>query len=183
MQNNNKVALFDFCETLANFQTADAYVEFVKTHCANHKSKLLFREKVYKILKKNRVVSILTRLFPQRSINKRLICFQLRGLNYYDMDRLAKDYYDDIIKPNLIMPVVDELVELKKENYRIILVSGGYDIYLKYFAAEYGINEKDIIWGEIAFFLRRQGVWMRSFLIKMRFFLRHILIVKVTCLC
>ena len=27
----NKVALFDFCETIANFQTADAYVDFVRT--------------------------------------------------------------------------------------------------------------------------------------------------------
>ena len=29
MENNRKIALFDFCETLANFQTADAYVKYV----------------------------------------------------------------------------------------------------------------------------------------------------------
>ena len=25
-----KIALFDFCETIANFQTADAFVDFVR---------------------------------------------------------------------------------------------------------------------------------------------------------
>ena len=136
-QNIDKVALFDFCETIANFQTADNYVRFVQSNSKPTNASLCT---LYRILNKFRILGILRRICPKRSIDKRFILKQMKGRTYDEMDRLAKEYYEIRIKPNLIYPIVRKLIELQNEGYEIIIVSGGYDIYLKYFAKEYNVK-------------------------------------------
>ena len=133
----DKVALFDFCETIANFQTADNYVKYVQNHSNPTNT---FIRLLYKILNQSRILGVFRRLFPKRSIDKRFILRQLKGRTYEEMDKLAKEYYDAEIKPNLISPVVMKLLEFQKEGYEVIIVSGGYDIYLKYFAEAYNVK-------------------------------------------
>lgn len=137
MQRNNKVALFDFCETIANFQTADAYVRFVQSHSTPSN---LYIRYLHALLARLRVMSIWRKLQPKRSIDKRMTLMQLRGRSYEEMDRLAKDYYESQIKPNLITQVVEELLRLKRDGYKCYVVSGGFDIYLKYFCEEYSMD-------------------------------------------
>ena len=133
----NKVALFDFCETIANFQTADAYVRYVQSHSAptNTRVRLL-----YNILNQSRVLGIIRRLKPKGSIDKRFILKQMKGRTYEEMDRLAEDYYNNMIKPNMIAPVVSELKRLQSEGYVIYVISAGYDIYLKYFIRDFKVD-------------------------------------------
>ncbi len=133
----NKVALFDFCETIANFQTADAYVRYVQSHSAptNTGIKLL-----YNILNQLRVLGVVRRLIPKGSVDKRFILKQMKGRKYEEMDRLAEDYYNNRIKPNMIEPVVSELKRLQSEGYSIYVISAGYDIYLKYFVQDFKID-------------------------------------------
>ena len=133
----NKVALFDFCETIANFQTADAYVRYVQSHSAptNNGVRLL-----YTILNQSRILGIVRRLKPKGSIDKRFILKQMKGRTYEEMDRLAEDYYKNKIKPNMIAPVVSELKRLQSEGYVIYVISAGYDIYLKYFVRDFKVN-------------------------------------------
>lgn len=133
----NKVALFDFCETIANFQTADAYVRYVQGHSVptNTGVRLL-----YNILNQSRVLGIIRRLKPKGSIDKRFILKQMKGRTYEEMDRLAEDYYKNMIKPNMIAPVVSELKRLQSEGYAIYVISAGYDIYLKYFVQDFKID-------------------------------------------
>ena len=145
----NKVALFDFCETLANFQTADAYVDYVRNHCG--KLSVKFYKLIHTILAKTRIICLLSILFPKRSINKRIYALQLSGFSLYDLDIMGKEYYENVVRPNLIYEVIKELKRLQERKYRIILVSGGYCFYLKYFAIEYGIAENDIICTSFAF--------------------------------
>lgn len=147
MQTPEKVALFDFCETLVKFQTADRYVQHV---CGHIDSKTIRRRtRIYDWCSKANLIRVASILFPHASINKRLVLWRLRRIEREVLDNLAGKYYDDQIRPNLISEVVSELVRLREAGYRIILLSGGYDIYLRYFADEYGIT--DVVSSSIAF--------------------------------
>jgi len=131
----NKIALFDFCETIANFQTADAYVDFVREKLND--SRMCRLERVQCFLRTIKVIQIIEKLTRYRfSINKRIKLWQLRGHNLSELQALAKEYYQEKIKPNLIPETIEKLSELKAQGYSIFLVSGGYDIYLLYFAEE-----------------------------------------------
>lgn len=134
MQNNNKVVLFDFCETIVNFQTADAFVRYVQEHSTptNKGIRLL-----YNLLNQSRILGVLRRLFPKASIDKRFILKQMKGRSEVEMDQLAKDFYEKKIRTNFIKPVVEELKRLQNEGHYCYIVSGGYDIYLKYFCKEF----------------------------------------------
>lgn len=136
-QSIDKVALFDFCETLANFQTADKYINYVQSHSVPTNT---FIRSLYNALNQFRILGVLRRIFPKKSVDKRFILRQMRGRTCEEMDRLAKEYYEYKIKPNLIVPIIQKLMELQDEGYEIIIVSGGYDIYLKYFAKEYDVK-------------------------------------------
>ncbi len=133
----NKVALFDFCETIANFQTADAYVRYVQSHSAPTNTGIRL---LYNILNQSRVLGVIRRLKPKGSIDKRFILKQMKGRTYEEMDRLAEDYYNNMIKPNMIEPVVSELKKLQSEGYAIYVISAGYDIYLKYFIKDFKVD-------------------------------------------
>lgn len=133
----NKVALFDFCETIANFQTADAYVRYVQSHSAPTNTGIRL---LYNILNQSRVLGVVRRLKPKGSVDKRFILKQMKGRTYEEMDRLAEDYYNNMIKPNMIEPVVTELRRLQSEGYGIYIISAGYDIYLKYFVQDFKVD-------------------------------------------
>lgn len=135
----NRVALFDFCETLVNFQTADAYVDFVREKLND--KRMYMMESMQKLLNTLKVIQIAEKITRYRySINKRIKLIQLKGHSYAQLQELAKDYYQERITPNLIPDMLNKMFELKKEGYSILLVSGGYDIYLRYFMEEYNLS-------------------------------------------
>ena len=147
--NKEKIALFDFCETLANFQTADAFIDYIRKRKA---SKLMRRKEEFRLfLNKMKVITILNRFFPKSSINKRLVLWQLKGLMQEEVELYAQSYYIEVIKNNLITNVVDELKRYQKEDWRIIIISAGYDVYLKYFCLDFGISIDDLIAVKIKF--------------------------------
>ncbi len=138
MENENKVALFDFCETLVNFQTADAFVDFVRSKENN--KRMIFLEKIKKIHDGCRIANIVEYLLMgENSISKRLKLLQLRGFHKDRLLLYAKEYYESMIKKNNISLVVDQLKKLKEE-YRVYLVSGGYDIYLQFFVEDFKLD-------------------------------------------
>lgn len=135
-----KIAFFDFCETLVNFQTADAFVDFVRAE-TNKKSMICLEgiQLVLKRLKLIRIIDLLTK--KTMSINKRIKLYQLRGFSKEELDRYAQKYYLQVIKPNFINETISLLIELRDNGWKIVLVSGGYDIYLKEFAEEFGVSQ------------------------------------------
>ena len=54
-----------------------------------------------------------------------------------------------MVRQNFINKILDILVKKRTEGFEIVLVSGGYDIYLKYFAKEFGVS--NIISSHISF--------------------------------
>ena len=133
-----KIALFDFCETIVKFQTADAFVHFVRQR--SNDQRMNFINKIHFLLIKSRIIAILEIFFPKSSINKRLILFQLRRFSKSKLNEYGNLYYFERIKPGFIKSILLELIRKKEEGYRIFVVSGGYDIYLNYFVEEFNID-------------------------------------------
>lgn len=149
MQSNTKIAIFDFCETLANFQTADAFVHYIRK--SNNDSKMCRKEKLRVFLKRYRILDCFERLFRHSSLNKRLVLWQLKGMYREDLDYYAKKYYENVVKVNLIRPVLEELVRLRNEGWTIVIASAGYESYLKYFCMDYSIPLHHLISVRIKF--------------------------------
>ena len=135
---NEKVAFFDFCETLVDFQTADAYVDFVRERTNNRRMVLL--NNIQSLLTRIKVIKVLSVIFPTKSVNKRIKLFQLKGFSEEELKELASYYYLERIKPHFIQRLVETLIELKNDGYSVGLVSGGYGIYLQYFVEEYNLD-------------------------------------------
>ena len=135
-----KIALFDFCDTMISFQSADAYVRYVKAHVHNS-ARMLFLEGIRGFLSKSRIMRILQKFSREGSINKKMLLTQLKGLSFLKMNELAEGFYREMIRPNYIPEVISEVKRHKQEGCRLFIVSGGYDVYLKYVADEFGFED------------------------------------------
>jgi HAD superfamily hydrolase (TIGR01490 family) len=142
-----KLALFDFCETLVSFQTAGRFVDFVRAKLGSRR--MLKLEELRVKSKALRFTAVANKLLPHYNFDKRLHLYQLKGLSKQKLDDLARQYYQEVIAPNLIPEMIDHLKEKLKEGFTVSIVSGGYSIYLNYFAEQYGIS--DVIASEIGF--------------------------------
>jgi phosphoserine phosphatase len=108
-------------------------------------------ERLRKFLVKYKIITIFHKFFPKYGLNKRLKLIQLRGILSEKIDFYSKKFYDLNIKVNLIPQIIEELNLLKIDNYEIWIASGGYFSYIKYFAKEFEIDEKNIVATEINF--------------------------------
>lgn len=151
--NKEKIALFDFCETIVSFQSADRYVRYVVDNFAT--PIVRFRHRLYVLQDKLHFARRLNKYCHAHFITKELLLKQLKGVQYEIMDLAAQEYYYYDIRPNLIAVTIAELKRLQEEGYRIVIVSAGYDIYIKYFAKEFGINADDVHANQLLF--KKQG--------------------------
>ncbi len=144
-----KIALFDFCETIVSFQSADRYVKFVVENYAT--PVVRFRHRLYVLQDKLHLLRRLNKYCNTHFVTKELLLKQLKGVKFEVMDLAAQEYYNKVIRPNLISVTITELKRLQKEGYRIVIVSAGYDIYIKYFAKEFGIKADDVHANQLLF--------------------------------
>lgn len=155
----NKVALFDFCETIANFQTGDAFVNYVAANYPISQNKR--RNKIRHTLQRFKVISVIERLFPKSSFNKRLVLWQLKGYKQSTIENASREYYLNMVKPNLIPETIEQLRSLQENGWRILIVSAGYETYLKWFCQDYRIKISDLIAVKIKF--NKRGVCLGRF--------------------
>ena len=121
-----KIAYFDFCETLVDKQTADSFIKFIIYNECKLVRKILFvfvKSYFYAALAK-------TKLVPAQKI---IIVRLLKGIKSERVEKYAQNYAEDLINRHIIRAVFDELVDKKANGYKIIVVSGGYECYIKYF--------------------------------------------------
>lgn len=131
-KNNKKIALFDFCETIVDFQTGDAFIYYVyeKENSIKNRIRRAFIKKKIKLKRK-----------INKKYNSKLDTLSLlKGFSYDILNKHAKNFYIERIRNRFIPKIIDELLRLKKEGYRIYVISGGYDLYLKYFIEEFQLN-------------------------------------------
>ncbi len=135
----SKIAVFDFCETLADFQTATAFVDFVREN-TQYKS-VRWRHALYVAMVKLQLVRLLNLITAQRySIAKQIKLWQLYGLPKNQIQSLAKRFYVERVEPHLVGVVVAKMQSLQQRGYLVGLSSGGYDVYLKYFVEKFGLD-------------------------------------------
>ena len=132
---NPKNIYFDFCETLVDFQTADAFVDFVRR---NSRSKyMVFMDLLYILLKKIKLFSLIEKWLTEKSVEKKIKLYQLKGIPYSYLDDQAERFYNELIKNRLIKELFQVFVEHYNLNEKITVISGGYEIYLKYFIKDF----------------------------------------------
>ena len=135
-----KIVIFDFCGTLITFQTADRYVMFCVERL--HDSKVVrWRHFIIRMMDKLRVFKIYNLIHPDNNWRKRMVLWQMKGVSYELCDKLAKKYFEAELLPNVVQPVVKKLKGHLANGDRVFILSGGYDIYIKYFAKYFGVKE------------------------------------------
>jgi HAD superfamily phosphoserine phosphatase-like hydrolase len=135
---SKKLVVFDFCETLFNFQTADRFVDFV-IEKENYK-KYRFLNTVSDILTKLRLLAIVSKHFPKLNLSKRLKLYQIKGVSKTAIDALAIQYNNEILVHHKIRPLHELLLKHIDNKDHILIVSGGYAPYIKYFSEIYKLQ-------------------------------------------
>ena len=100
-----------------------------------------------------RIFKIYNHICKVNNWRKRMMLWQLKGVSYEVCDQLAKAYFEEELLPNAVQPSIDKLKEHLANSDRVCILSGGYDIYIKYFAQHFGV--KETISSKIAF---RDGI-------------------------
>ena len=137
---NKKLVIFDFCGTLIRFQTADRYVQFCVERLKGYKV-IQLRHMVIKMMDVMRVFKIYNHIRPINNWRKRMVLWQLKGVAYEKCDALAAAYFEEELLPNVVQPIVELLRKHIAVKDRVCILSGGYDIYIKYFAQYFGVKE------------------------------------------
>jgi HAD superfamily hydrolase (TIGR01490 family) len=140
---NQRIAIFDFDETIVKVQSADKFVDFIRSESDLLSPKIL--EIIRKFLIRFKFFHYLNKIIKNNNYHKRLKLYQIRGITKNEINLFAKKYYEDELKDSLILDVIHQLEIKKKEGFRIILLSGGYSSYIKFFAKDFSIDENDVI--------------------------------------
>lgn len=129
---NQKRAFFDFDGTLVDFDTVNSFIRFV---LAAHPE---------------------LDVEPDTSLpHKQYRLKLLAGLGACELDALAGDYYRTKVRPFLIEESVARLEALRADGYDVSIISGSYDLYLRFFAGR---------WASIILFAQRSPSAMRKVL-------------------
>lgn len=135
---SRKLVVFDFCETLVTFQTADKFIDFVieKANYTNFRGVGILTT----ILSKLRFLAVVSKLFPKFNLTKRLKLYQIKGVSKMTIDTLAIQYYNEILIHNKILPLHELLLKHIDNNDHILIVSGGYAPYIKHFSEKHKLQ-------------------------------------------
>jgi len=132
-----KLVVFDFCDTITNFQTADGFIKFV--HQSNPKGFGNRFVKLVKTLIKLRFFVLFNKLFPKKNVIKRCNLWSLRGLKKEQLEAQAKHFFESKIATNYQESILIKLREHVQNQDIVVISSGGYDLYLKYFCQKENI--------------------------------------------
>lgn len=153
---SRKWVVFDFCETLVDIQSADAFIDF-----ATQGERQLWRHcwrKIISIFEQLKVFALAQKLFPKYNLEKRMRIFLLRGLSVEALERRAQEFAEKVLSQYENQALMDRLKMHQEEGDIIEISSGGLHVYLKYWAKKYGIDLVD------ATHLGAQKGWVTGFI-------------------
>lgn len=129
---HNKLAIFDFCETLVDIQSADAFVGFVILE-GDYAFKFIRVNyfKFIKLLVQLRFFRVLKIIIGDNSLEKALRLFALRGLTQDYLEKKANRFILQLneLKIKSIWNIFEN--SLNDDDSSVLICSGGYDIYLR----------------------------------------------------
>ena len=136
MRSGEKIAIFDFCGTLVNYQTFDPFLCFVlKKH---KKGNWVLSKWV-----KNGLVFLnqfTLRFMQDVYFYKLLLVRETRGITEEQLYQDGKEYYEKYVRKNIIKESVALLQKYKEDGYSTWIVSAGSKYYIEDFATEYGVD-------------------------------------------
>ena len=138
MVRKKSVAIFDFCETLVDFQTADEFVLFV--HNSNHLPFLnqwIFAS--WNWARKTRLLAIYDRIFRNNPIEKKWLLYSLKGLSEAFVIQEATRF-SKWLKSRINENVWDQFELTTKYSDIVIICSGGYEVYLDAFFRGFDVH-------------------------------------------
>lgn len=123
------LAIFDFCDTIFDGQSATFFLDFLE-------SKLPIAKKIRaKIIKKtNKIPSSDSKRYKEKLMRV------FYGIKKEEMDKYAAEFYSSIVANRLHKSVIEALLGHQKSGHIIVVVSGGFEVYLRYFTKSYGID-------------------------------------------
>lgn len=137
-----KIVIYDFCHTLVDLESADAFIHFIGEQEFN---KSIYTKECIRILfKKLKIIPAIEKIMrnkqPQYSLNKKWILWEIKGYKKDIIDKYAKEYYEKVIKNKLIQKTVKEIKKQKEKGYTVFIVSASYEPFLKLFTKEFDID-------------------------------------------
>jgi len=132
-----KLVVFDFCDTITNFQTGDAFVSFVNQKHPNKFNRFVFW--LRRVLVKLRFFAILNKFFPKRNSVKRFYLWSLKGQSKDTTETCALEFFQKKIVPNYHQIIIEKVRCHVENNDFVVVSSGGYDLYLKHFCEQENI--------------------------------------------
>lgn len=142
-----RIALIDFCGTVVNFQTFDAFLNFIIMNEYPQRYRIINNLLFIYLFK---LITRILRIFGWNGyLYKNILVSQLKGISIGQFQKYGEKFYRQRIKGNFIEQTINLIKELKTKDYRIIIVSGGSHFYIERFSEEFGIN--DIISAQIQF--------------------------------
>ncbi|NDJ26628.1 HAD-IB family hydrolase [Campylobacter sp. MIT 12-8780] len=118
------LALFDFCETLPNFQTLDSYLPMAGALNPNYTEE--------KNMKRRKEYQEKGMIYPRY---EHLIDFPIS-----EAKKLARHFIYEEVLPKLNRNILQKLFYHQDNGHTIVIVSGGLEIYIKEFAKIYNIE-------------------------------------------
>ena len=131
------LVIFDFCETLIQYQTADRYINYILSDTTINRNS--FWTLTSRLLGNRYLVMVSNKFFPHYNYGKRIRLLSLRGVKTIDIERSSKAF-NKIVQKSLIRPLYNKMNQHIKNKDHVIIVSGGYDSYIQYFAKEFGVE-------------------------------------------
>lgn len=142
-----KVALFDFCGTIANYQTLNPFLEYVLRRERPIRHRLICNAPVRRMLLLMEGAAM--RIGYKHYLYKELLVRNMKGISRQKLEQYGAGYYQVQVRKNLVCSTVDLIKELQEKGRRIVIVSAGSAFYIECFAKEYHVN--DVITAEFDF--------------------------------
>lgn len=130
---SNNIVVIDFCGTIVDFQSFNPFMEF----CLTRKKKKCF---LIRHLKIRNVVQRINVRFFKRDFYKQYLIRKMKGFLQSDIQTMAKDYYDEVIKERIIKQTISRIEEYQENGAKTLILSAGGSDYIKLFAKEHGID-------------------------------------------
>lgn len=134
----NKYVLLDFCETVVDFQTFDAFIEYILQKKRPWLYKICNCKFLLFIL--NKMTAFLTRLGFEFYFRKHLLVACTIGMKKDDLKLYGKRFYEEIIRNHYIYDTIQLIRRFQQEKLEIIVISGGSRFYIDCFADSYEIH-------------------------------------------
>lgn len=128
-----KIQIFDFDETIVNFQTPDEFLLFVLSKYNN-------RTRLAKlVINSDYLIKVLSKILQKKRLKKILLVFLTKGIPCNNFDKLGKEFYSSRIRPNLYPNVLKIYQEYAANNLNsVIIISAGFSYYIQPFINEFG---------------------------------------------